>query len=71
MTRSSVAAQTDKVTSGNGSSQMDETGTQSISSMITGNSVSEAAASKHESGVSRVDETGMTSTSLPITGKSV
>ena len=70
MTRSSVVAQTDTPTSVTGASRMDETGRQNTSSMSTGQSVSEAAASKQESGASWVDKTGTPSTSSPITGKS-
>ena len=70
MTRSSVAAHTDTLTSVIGSSRMDEIGRQNTSSMSTGQSVSEAAASKQESGASWVDKTGTPSTSSPITGKS-
>ena len=70
MTRSSVAAHTDTLTSVTGATQMHEIGTQNTGSMSTGQSVSEAAASKQESVASWVDETGMPSTSSPRTGKS-
>ena len=70
MTRSSVAAHTDTPTSVTESSRMDETGRQNTSSMSTGQSVSESAASEQESGASWVGKTGTPSTSSPITGKS-
>ena len=71
MTRSSVAAQTDTLTSSTASSQIDETVPQGTSSMNTRKWVSEVATSKQESGASRMDKTGMPSTRSPSTGKSV
>ena len=71
MTRSSVAVQTDTLTSSTGSSQIDEAVPHGTRSMNTSKSVSEAATSKQESRAFRMDETGTPSTSSPSKGKSV